>query len=301
MNPILFDPSLLNETGFTQCLHNSTTYHAEPIARQQYIDASIPRLYRIFGNMLASNSNMGFRGPTLDVASGWGILFPAFKQFLDNTLPYHIAEMGGWNTLIDGFRITGCKFECEKDLLSFADSTFGLVCFFDCIEHLVVDPIWTLLEFNRVLRLGGQIAISTPNASAVFRILRILQGENPATESAIKPTAIYQRHNREWTPKEIALALECCGFGNIRYSTNDTTLNELELAFLRQASREGLMTEPLTYFGPELFMVGEKIEHATLNSNLPKARRWPEWLYTSFDAYRKRPKEFPIIVSDDYA
>jgi SAM-dependent methyltransferase len=291
----------LNQKSFTDCLHKSDTYSGGTIARQQYIDASIPRLYRIFGNMLKSHRAVGFEGPTLDVASGWGIMFPAYNEFLDSVLPYYIAEMGGWTAVIDGVRIDGCGFECEKDLLSFEDSHFGLVCFFDCLEHLIVDPVWTLLGFNRVLRLGGHLAMSTPNALAAYRVMRLFRGENPATESEMKPSSIYQRHNREWTPNELALVLECCGFGNCRYSTNDHLLSGDERRLLQLAQEHGFLTRPAFEFGPELFVVAEKVEHVTLDSNLPKERRWPEWLYTSFDAYRRRPLHFPIIVSDDYA
>lgn len=70
---------------------------------------------------------------------------------------------------------------------------------------------------------------------------------------------------------------------------------------LEAAVKLGLLTRPLHDCGPELFVLAEKIEHRTLQSDLPKEQRWPEWLYTSFDNYRKRPKIFPIIVGDDYA
>lgn len=210
--------------------------------------------------------------------------------------------MSGYeNIIIDGDAIDGCEFQCEKDIMSFQDQTFGLVCFFDCLEHLIVDPMWLLLELNRVLKIGGRLAISTPNAATARKIFQIAQGENPATDSHIKPPSIYQRHNREWTPVELKRALECCGFANFRYSTNPQSLSQIELDFLKDLYTKGLLGKPFQYFGPELFFIAEKVQHVTLNSNLPKEQRWPEWLYTGYDVFRKRPKVFPIIVSDDYS
>jgi hypothetical protein len=148
------DISNINVTmnDFIECIQNSDTYAKGTEGRKQYIDNSISRLYRIFVNMFAFEKILN--GPTLDVASGWGILYPIFRKYLSNILPYHIAEMYDWEIRIDGDCIDGCKFECEKDTLKFEDYTFGTVCFFDCIEHLIIDPMWTLLEFNRVLKKG---------------------------------------------------------------------------------------------------------------------------------------------------
>jgi len=176
-----------------------------------------------------------------------------------------------------------------------------VVMFCDCLEHLIVDPIWTLLEFNRVLRTGGQLIITTPNIAALYRAYAILKGETPATESEIKPCAIYQRHNREWTLTEISSVLGSCGFRNIRYSTNAEMLSDGDRNFVKKCEDMGAPTRPIEEYGPELFVVAEKCEHRTLSSNLSKEDRWPEWLYSAHDEYRKRPKTFPIVVDNDYA
>jgi hypothetical protein len=34
--------------------------------------------------------------------------------------------------------------------------------------------------------------------------------------------------------------------------------------------------------------------------NLSSDERWPQFLYTSLDSYRKRPKTYPIIIDNDY-
>jgi hypothetical protein len=216
-------------------------------------------------------------------------------------LPYYIAELHLDSDMdYDGEKIKGCKFECDKDILAYADSTFGTVIYCDCLEHLIVDPVWTLLEFNRVLRLGGYLIITTPKAAS-FRVINILRGENPATESAIKPSSIYQRHNREWTPTEVENIVKYCGFDKCLFSTNDFLLRKEEIYLLEVADKLGILKKPISEYGPELFIVAEKVEHRTLQSTLAKEQRWPEWLYTSFDEYRKRPNICPIIISEDYS
>lgn len=290
----------ISQAQFSATIHASDTYSHGSVARQAYIDGQLPRLYRVFSNLYSFRNDL--HGPTLDVASGWGILYPAYKKYLNATLPYSVAEMSGCKDItIDGDILNGCEFQCERDILHYQDQSFGLVCFFDCIEHLIVDPLWPLLEFNRVLKMGGRLAISTPNAAAADKIFQIVQGNNPATESQIKPASIYQRHNREYTTVELKQALECCGFGNFHYSTNSHILSQIELDFLAHLHSKGLVRKPYQYFGPELFLIAEKVKHVTLNSDLTQEQRWPAWLYTGFDAYRKRPKVFPIIVSDDYS
>ena len=239
----------VSQNTFAECLRASDSYTGGCTGRKEYIDASVPRLYRIFANLLLSR--IDFRGPTLDVASGWGILYPSFRQFIPSMLPYSIAEMIEADQVVDGDLIPCKKFECDKDVLPLDDASFGTVTFFDCLEHLIVDPVWTILEFNRVLKQGGHLAISTPNAAAGYRVFSILRGENPASENVIKPASIYQRHNREWTLAEVGELLRCCGFKPLCYSTNASMISKHEAKLLDQIRELGIAANPREEFGPD--------------------------------------------------
>jgi SAM-dependent methyltransferase len=293
------DAPAVSEGAFVKCLRASDSYTEGGAGRQAYIDASIPRLYRITANMLRSRTD--FRGPTLDVASGWGILYPCFRKFIPGMLPYSVAERTGGDQVIDGELIRCNTFECDKDVLPLDDASFGTVTFFDCLEHLIVDPIWTILEFNRVLKRGGHLVISTPNAAAGYRVFSIFQGENPASENDIKPASIYQRHNREWTLAEVGKLMQCCGFQPRSYSTNAWAMPAHERNLLDQIRQLGVASNPHEEFGPELFVIGEKVSEKTLSSQLSPNERWPDWLYSRSPNYHRRPKLFPIVVGDDYA
>ena len=288
------------QNDFSKCFNKSDFYGNAPEGLKIYIDNQTPRLYRIIRNMLLSN--VKFTGPTLEVAYGNGLLYPILKNYFHDMIPYSIAELVINDSLIiDGEKIECVQFECDKTELPHVDNKFGSVIFFDTLEHLIVDPIWTILEFNRVLKKGGRILIATPNAASTSKLSKIFYGISPATENEFKPTAIYQRHNREWTIDDLYKTLECCGFGNCVFSTNDYLINENEVKMLKFARSLEFLGKPKAYYGPEIFCIAEKIEHKTIKMDLPKDERWPQFLYTSYDAYRKRPKTYPILVDiNDY-
>ncbi len=289
----------LHMEDIESALLSSSVYKNASIGHREYIAKAVSRYGRILQDM--RKSGQAFSGPTLDVASGYGIMYPLFKRYFPSMLPYRIAELFENSDLeIDEELIPCLKYECERDRLPLDDESLGVVVFCDTLEHLIVDPMHTLIEFNRVLRDGGHVVLSTPNAAAIQRVRAILDGRNPATETAYKPCAIYQRHNREWTPDEVARVMELCGFGEVHIGTG--VVESVPAAHLMRAMGKvlGIPMKPLSYFGPEIVCVARKTEHLPPVEEWPKERRWPEWLYTKHDTFRKRPKVFPINVSDDF-
>jgi len=284
----------VSQEQFLACIHVSDTYRCGAVWRKDYIDASSPRLYGIFANMV--RSGIGYRAPTLDVASGAGILYPCLRAYLPELLPYSVAERAEPNLTIDGDTIPCGHFECDKDRLPFPNASFGTLIFCDCLEHLIVDPVWTFLEFNRVLEPGGHLVINTPNAAAFSRVVAILNGLNPASENVLKPTAIYERHNREWTLEEVAKLVRCCGFAPRRFSTNSFLMTKHEGDLWALLKQRGDISEELEVFGPELFVVAEKVAEKSLASDFSDDERWPTWLYSPHASYRRRPEVFPIVA-----
>ena len=58
--------------------------------------------------------------------------------------------------------------------LPFAGNSFDVVYSSEVIEHLI-DPAFTVSEFNRVLRPSGKLIVTTPNSfCAIFRMLSLL-------------------------------------------------------------------------------------------------------------------------------
>jgi hypothetical protein len=123
-----------------------------------------------------------------------------------------------------------------------------------------------------------------------------LNGLNPASENVLKPPAIYERHNREWTLEEVARLVRCCGFAPRRFSTSSFLLTRHEVELWSLLKERGDTHQELEVFGPELFVVAEKVQERSLASELSDDERWPAWLYSPHSEYRKRPQVFPIVA-----
>jgi SAM-dependent methyltransferase len=85
------------------------------------------------------------------------------------------------------------------------------------IEHLQEDPMHLMAEIHRILKPGGHLVLTTPNAISNRAISAILQGYHPGFFHAyIRPRAageeVEARHNREYSPREVERLLENSGF-----------------------------------------------------------------------------------------
>lgn len=98
----------------------------------------------------------------------------------------------------------------EAHPLPFPPESFDLVLFCEVIEHLTLDPTWALVEIHRVLKKGGYLMLSTPNALRWEYLHKMLIGRNYYPPySGYGTTA---RHNREFSVSEVRDLLEGCGF-----------------------------------------------------------------------------------------
>jgi SAM-dependent methyltransferase len=166
-------------------------------------------------------------------------------------------------------------FDAEKDRFPYPDEHFATVLCCELIEHLVQDPMHMMCEINRVLRPDGHLVLTTPNIGSLRAIAAILQGYHPGFFPAyIRPAKNGEeteaRHNREYTPIEVANLLIDSGF--------EVTL--LETGAFKEETR------------PELAWVQNLIERYGLPANLrgdgiyavarkkgPVRERYPAWLY----------------------
>jgi SAM-dependent methyltransferase len=101
-------------------------------------------------------------------------------------------------------------FNIEEDRFPYDDASFDVVLFCEIIEHLPADPIHALCEIGRVLRPGGTMVLTTPNANRLDNLLRISRGDNVYEQ--LSGYGTYGRHNREYTVDELRLLLQEVGF-----------------------------------------------------------------------------------------
>ncbi len=116
------------------------------------------------------------------------------------------------------------NFDVEKDLFPYKKESFDLVLFCEIIEHLTVDPVHSLVQINRLLKKGGSMIITTPNALRYENIAKLILGKN--IYDHYSGYGAHGRHNREYTPHELRLLVEALGFSVTRlYSKVTGSIN----------------------------------------------------------------------------
>jgi SAM-dependent methyltransferase len=166
-------------------------------------------------------------------------------------------------------------FDAERDCFPYDDEYFSTVLCCELIEHLTADPMHMLAEINRILKPGGHLVLTTPNLGSLRAIAAILEGYHPGFFPAyIRPPAEGEepeaRHNREYTPREVARLLVDSGFEIALLETGE---------FLEEPKPEHEWVKHLLaryQLSPELrgdgiYAVGRKIG--------PLRARYPDWLY----------------------
>jgi glycosyltransferase involved in cell wall biosynthesis/SAM-dependent methyltransferase len=157
--------------------------------------------------------------------------------------------------------------DVERDRFPYPDAHFDVALCCELIEHLAEDPMHMLLELNRVLKWAGLLVLTTPNIASAFSIREALAGSSPYIYGSYNRKSRSDRHSREYTPKDVRLALESAGFKVVKLFTAD----------LWQATDERFLTEldhtgvPRDLRGDNIFAVGRKMSAQT--------ERYPELLY----------------------
>lgn len=168
-------------------------------------------------------------------------------------------------------------FNIEEDRYPYDDATFDLVLFCEILEHLPADPIHALCEINRVLRPGGTVIITTPNASRLSNLLRITRGDNVYEE--LSGYGTYGRHNREYTVDELQQLLTEVGFDVQRVMAVD----------IGHAPDPALLPP-----GASPADRGENLFAVATGTGRPRWR-YSRWLYSSAHALR-RPVRPDLVV-----
>lgn len=118
--------------------------------------------------------------------------------------------------------VTGVNFERDKYVGRLGHERFDFCLNTEVLEHLLYDPAHMAFAMNRLLKPGGLLFLSTPNAISMVNALRLMNGYAPTLWNQVKPDEPYfERHNREWTPFEVARLLEEHGFEIVETYTED--------------------------------------------------------------------------------
>jgi 2-polyprenyl-3-methyl-5-hydroxy-6-metoxy-1,4-benzoquinol methylase len=111
---------------------------------------------------------------------------------------------------VEQFRVIAT--DIEKAPLPYGDGAFDAIVFTEVLEHIAIrHPRDLLPEFRRVLADDGIVIFSTPNVCNISNIVSLLQGNNIFWNSDIFYGGT-DRHNREFTPREVRSLFEDNGF-----------------------------------------------------------------------------------------
>ncbi len=132
-----------------------------------------------------------------------------FESFSDEEAT-HVADLSGEPV---EFRFR--HFNVEVDPFPYPDACFDAVLFCEILEHLVLSPDHVLEEIARVLRPGGVVLISTPNAVRLTKLYFMALGRN--VYDGYSSNGVYGRHNREFTLSEVRDLVERHGLSVERF------------------------------------------------------------------------------------
>jgi glycosyltransferase involved in cell wall biosynthesis/SAM-dependent methyltransferase len=157
--------------------------------------------------------------------------------------------------------------DVEHDRFPFPDSYFDVVLCCELIEHLREDPMHMLIELNRILKWGGLVILTTPNIASAHSIREAISGSSPYIYGLHHIEDPTDRHIREYTFKDVNVALKSSGFKVINLFTSDIWY-QVDEEFLRQLDQSGV---PRKLRSDTIFAVGRK--------QSSQFGRYPEELY----------------------
>lgn len=162
---------------------------------------------------------------------------------------------------------TTVSLDIESELFPVTAGYFDLILYCEVLEHMDIDPMFALTEFNRILPIGGQLILTTPNCCSARNTWKILQGYRPHFYMQYEKSRTPYRHNFEYDVHAAKQLVEAAGFHVDRLYTQDVFEEPVPeaLDFLK---RNHL---PLDHRGDDIFILATKVG--------PVVDRWPYGMY----------------------
>lgn len=154
----------------------------------------------------------------------------------------------------------------ENDPLPFKDEAFDFVLLCEVIEHMEVDPMYMLSEINRVMKTGGTLILTTPNAVSTRSITKMLSGLEPYFYMQYRKDRSLYRHNYEYSIYSLMQVVKAAGFDG-KIWTEDC-FQEPIYEHIDRLKHAGYN---LQHYGDNIFTVAHKVSNVV--------ERYPEMVY----------------------
>lgn len=139
--------------------------------------------------------------------------------------------------------------DIEQEALPLNDGEADQVIFTEVLEHLWRDPAFAVHQLNRVMRLGGEAFVTTPNACELHAIECILWQANPNQRNQFY-SRLESGHLHLWTAQELRILFESNGFDVAELRSYDA---------YRYTNRSGRLMEIAREISPHVDMMGESL------------------------------------------
>lgn len=163
---------------------------------------------------------------------------------------FDVALPNDWK----GRTIQAHSIDAESDTLPRPNGYFDLIVCFEVLEHLEIDPMFMVAEFNRLLKPGGLLYLSTPNSTSARNVLKILRGYAPHFHMKYSKKRELYRHNIEYAPHQLLSMMKAGGFEERKFWTADTFEDGIPeiIKFLTSNKYDA------NFRGDNMFYIGER-------------------------------------------
>lgn len=150
------------------------------------------------GDQIARLADLGYHATSLDIgtsADAWGS-----------------GEEGRMKQLLEVHGVNDITWDLEQVPYPLKDASCDAILMTEVYEHLRDYPARSLVEVARILRPGGRLYFTTPNAAYLMNRVRAARGHSTASSLADWIGGVpHARHAREYTFPEIAELMAYAG------------------------------------------------------------------------------------------
>ena len=173
-------------------------YVAAMLRKAQPAPAKVVELGAAPGDQIAQLARMGYDCVAVDI----GLAADEWAH----------ASAGRMVRLLEDAGVSLVSWDLEQVPYPLGDESFDAVVMTEVYEHLRDYPIRALEEVHRILRPGGYLYFTTPNAAYLRSRLTLLRGKSPATPLRDWIGGVpHARHAREYTFGEVHELLDRVG------------------------------------------------------------------------------------------